>query len=169
MQSTVLGRSAGTLLVLALFMLGIAPTAAAQGSGRSVAWQRFDVDLAIQPDGSVKVSETQVIQFAGTYQQGFRLVPLDGQRSMTGVGVAETTGGQSMPYRRGTGQANTYSASTGDDGLEINWWFPPTTNATRAFTVLTRSQAPCASTTRAINSSGNRSTPIATEASAPAA
>jgi Predicted membrane protein (DUF2207) len=121
--------------LLVLVVLGGTRSAAAQGAGRSVAWQRFDVDLAIQLDGSVQVSETQAIQFTGTYQQGYRLVPLDRTTGVTDVSVSETIDGRSIPYGRGTGQANTYSASTTADGLQIDWWFPPTTNATRTFVV----------------------------------
>jgi uncharacterized membrane protein YgcG len=93
------------------------------------------VDLAIQQNGSVQVSETQVIQFTGTYQQGYRLVPLDRTTGVTDIGVSETIDGRSIPYGRGTGRPNTYSTSTTADGLQIDWWFPPTTNAARTFAV----------------------------------
>jgi uncharacterized membrane protein YgcG len=128
-------RAIGAVFLLLCLGLGAAVSVAAQGAGRSVAWQRFDVDLAVLQDGSVNVSETQAIQFSGTYQQGYRLVPLDHATGVTDVSVDEITDGRSIPYVRGAGQPGTYSASTGDDGLEIDWWFPATTNATRTFVV----------------------------------
>lgn len=89
----------------------------------------------MQPNGSVQVSETQVIQFTGTYQQGYRLVPLDRTTGVTDVSVSEMIDGRSIPYGHGTGRANTYSTSTSADGLQIDWWFAPTTNAARTFAV----------------------------------
>ena len=80
---------AATVLLL-LTTLGASLPALAQSGGRSVAWQRFDVDLTVQTDGSVSVAETQAIQFTGTYQQGFRLVPLD-----------RTTGARDVSAERG--------------------------------------------------------------------
>ena len=64
------------LLAIIIFVLA-SGTAAAQSATRSVDWQRFDVDLAWQTDGSLIVTETQTINFHGTYQQGFRVIPLD--------------------------------------------------------------------------------------------
>jgi hypothetical protein len=119
--------------MLLIASLGVSLPALVQGAGRSVAWQRFDVDLAIQSDGSVNVVETQTIQFTGTYQQGYRLVPLDRTTGARDVSVAEVTNGRSVAYARGSGQANTYAAMTGANGLQIDWWFPPRTNATRTF------------------------------------
>ena len=128
--------------LLGAVLLGIAslgvpegPPALAQSGARSVTWQRFDADLAIQSDGSVNVSETQAIQFSGTFQQGFRQVPLDQTTGASSISVAEIVNGRSVPYARGSGQPNTYSTSTGSNGLQIDWWFPPTTNAARTFVV----------------------------------
>src|SRR5438270_14047497 len=77
--------SAITLLLVIALQVG-APTAAAQG--RNVAWNRYDVDLDVQPDGSVQVTETQTIHFQGTYQQGFRVIPTDRVTRIDDVAVA---------------------------------------------------------------------------------
>ena len=121
------------IVLLVVACLGASLPALAQGAARSVAWQRYDVDLAIQSDGSVNVVETQAIQFSGTYQQGYRLVPLDRTTGARDVSVAEVINGQSVPFARGSGQANTFSSSSGTDGLQIDWWFTPTTNPVRTF------------------------------------
>jgi hypothetical protein len=89
-------RAIGAIFLLVLVVLGGTRSAAAQGAGRSVAWQRFDVDLAIQLDGSVQVSETQAIQFTGTHQQGYRLVPLDHTTGVTDA-TPPTASFASMP------------------------------------------------------------------------
>lgn len=123
------------IVLLLVASLGATLPALAQGGARSVAWQRFDADLVVQSDGSVNVTETQAIQFTGTYQQGYRLVPLDRATGSRDVSVDEVINGRSVPYARGSGQPNTYAASTGADGLQIDWWFTPTTNALRTFEV----------------------------------
>src|SRR5579859_1452680 len=124
-------------IVLLLVLASLAATlpVLAQGTARSVAWQRFDVDLAVQSDGSVRVTETQAISFSGTYQQGYRLVPLDRTTGARDVSVAEIINGRSVPYARGTDQPNRYSSSIGTNGLQIDWWFAPTTNTVRTFEV----------------------------------
>ena len=122
------------IVILALVVfVGAVGMANAQTGNRSVSWQQFDTDLAIQSDGSLVVTETQRITFSGTFQSGYRLVPLDRTSGVGDVMVAEVVGGQTLPYSRGNGQPNTYAVSIGSDGLRIDWWFPPTTNATRTF------------------------------------
>jgi hypothetical protein len=69
------------------------PTTAAQA--RSVAWNRYDVDLNVQRNGSVQVTETQTIQFHGTCQQGLRLIPADRLTGIDNVSVGEDNGGAS--------------------------------------------------------------------------
>jgi Predicted membrane protein (DUF2207) len=130
-----LGATVAVIVVLLVASLGATLPVLAQAGARSVAWQRFNVDLAVQPDGSLDVVETQAIQFNGTYQQGYRLVPLDRATGSRDVSVAEIISGRSVPYAPGSGQANTYAASVGTDGLQIDWWFTPTTNAVRTFEV----------------------------------
>jgi len=119
-------------LLLLILGVGAVPTTA-QTTGRSVTWQNYDVDLAIQPDASIVVTETQTIAFTGTYQQGYRLVPLDRTTGVTDVSVAEVVNGTPQQYHQGSGQPGTYSAQIGNDGLQVDWWFPPTSNALRTF------------------------------------
>jgi hypothetical protein len=139
MIKTALPSGIGALLrlVLVVFVVVLVPASpvAAQEAARSVDWQRFDVDLTVQSDGSVNVVETQAIHFTGSYQQGYRLVPLDRTTGVRAVSVDETVGGQSVPYAPGTDRPGTYSTSTNADGLRIDWWFSPTSNATRVFTL----------------------------------
>ena len=103
---------------------------------RSVAWERYDVNLDMQSDASIQVAETQTIQFHGTYQQGFRLVPTQRVTAIDSVSVGELTGGQTIEYRSSLSQTpNSFRASSTDQGLRIDWWFPPTTDGSRTFIV----------------------------------
>jgi uncharacterized membrane protein YgcG len=48
--------------------------------------------------------------------------------------VDEVVNGQTTPYRSSPIQAtNAFHTSSTDQGLRIDWWFPPTTNAARTF------------------------------------
>jgi len=64
---TSLRRMIAVTALLLIAIVGAAPTLA-QTTGRSVTWQNYDVDLAIRPDASVAVTETQTIAFSGTFQ-----------------------------------------------------------------------------------------------------
>src|SRR5437762_7640488 len=105
---TRLSRVGMAIGLLFLIALAIALPVSAQSAGRSVTWQRFDVDLDLQRDGSVNVSETQAIAFNGTFQAGYRIVPLDRTTGATDVQVAEIVGGQPILYARGTDRPNAF-------------------------------------------------------------
>jgi hypothetical protein len=101
---------------------------------RSVGWERFDVDFAVQSDGSVQVTETQAIRFQGTYQQGFRLIPTDRVTAIDDLSVSEITGGQTLAYRPSLAPTtNGFRTASTDQGLRVDWGFPPTTDAARTF------------------------------------
>ena len=108
----------------------------AMAQQRSVVWERYDVNLDVQSDGSIQVTETQTIQFHGTYQQGFRQIPTDRVSAIDSVSVGELTGGQTIAYRSSPVQSpNSFRVSSTDQGLRIDWWFPPTTDGSRTFVV----------------------------------
>ncbi len=122
------------LLVLCAAAASAAPVAVAQQ--RSVTWERYDADLDVQPDGAVRVTETQTIRFQGTYQQGFRVVPTDRVTAIDDASVSEIVSGQSVTYRSTLTQTpNGFRTSVADQGLRIDWWFPSTTDASRTFVV----------------------------------
>jgi hypothetical protein len=110
---------------IVLFVLA-SGTASAQTANRSVDWQRFDVDLGWQTDGSLVVTETQAIDFHGTYQQGFRVIPLDRTTGITSMSVSQiNTAGQATPLN--------YTTSPDPAGLRITWNFAPITDASSTF------------------------------------
>jgi Predicted membrane protein (DUF2207) len=123
-----------TLLVVLLLVVSTTPATLAQQ--RSVTWDRYDVALDIASDGSVAATETQTIRFQGTYQQGFRVIPTNRLDSIDNVTLSEISNGQTVGYRRSDAQAtNAYRTSSTDQGLRIDWWFAPTTDASRTFVI----------------------------------
>jgi Predicted membrane protein (DUF2207) C-terminal domain/Predicted membrane protein (DUF2207) N-terminal domain len=121
-------------LVLALLLVALtASSVFGQSSTPAISWQRYDVDLSVQTDGSLAVTETQTISFRSTLQHGFRVVPLDRTTGITNVTVAEQVGATEQAYGAGSNRPGTYSTTRESDGLSIDWWFQPATNTTRTF------------------------------------
>ena len=83
-----------------LIVIGTGP-ASAQSAGRSVAWQRFDVDLDLQSSGALLVTETQTIQFNGTFQEGYRLVPLDRTSALNHSGTGTQIDARTVQFDLG--------------------------------------------------------------------
>ncbi len=114
----------GLLVALALF-LAVVPV---QAQSNVVTYPRYDMDYAIQPDGSVLVTDTETVDFRGTARQrAFKEIRLDRIDDIVDVSVGEPN----TTYQRSTsGQANTYTASKRltDNGqvMRIEWVFPPT-------------------------------------------
>ncbi|MGH2369047.1 MAG: DUF2207 domain-containing protein, partial [Chloroflexota bacterium] len=114
----------------------------AQDAGRSVQAPRYDVELAVQQGGDVLVTETLAIAFqGGPFRQGFRRIPLDRLEGIRDVRVEEV-GQTNQTYRQGADAPYTFAISGATEGggpgsgdLLIEWWFPPTTSATRTFVI----------------------------------
>src|SRR5712692_6215681 len=73
--------------VLAL-VLAVVPVALAQS--QTLYWERFDVDIAVQSNGDLRVQETQVINFtSGVFHQGFAQLSTKNTDGLSEVTVAE--------------------------------------------------------------------------------
>src|SRR5439155_9566308 len=76
------------LFALLLLLVLLAP-AAALAQEKSAAWDRYDVTLAIQPNGDVQVTETQALAFSGSFSHAFRTLGLSRSTGITDVQVSE--------------------------------------------------------------------------------
>lgn len=102
------------------------------GNLAAMAWSRYDVDILVNADGTLTVTEIQTIAFTGgqSFRRGFAVIP-QARGSISKVKVWEseqtyTPSGSNQPY--------TFETSTNDNGdLEIVWYFPPTVNATHTY------------------------------------
>lgn len=114
-----------------LFALLAFTTSLAFAQDRSVVVERRDGDMTLQPDGSVDVVETWVVNFqGGPFRSAFRSIPYNRVSSLQFQGVSEN----GQPYTRSTSeQPNTFQTET-DAGEEIlRWYFPAASDATRTF------------------------------------
>src|SRR5207247_8512100 len=117
------------LLLSFLLALLIGP-AAPLLQQKTVAWDRYDVDMALQQNGDFLVTETQAIDFrGGPFTTAFRQIPLDQTTGITDVQVGEP----GRTYKSGSGTNSFRTSKTSDNQLRVDWNFPPTTNAKRTF------------------------------------
>ncbi|MBM4422020.1 MAG: DUF2207 domain-containing protein [Chloroflexi bacterium] len=114
--------------MLAVFALAVSPVNLAQA--KSVAWQRYDVDITIEPNGDLKVVETQVIEFqGGPFRGGFASIPLENTDGITDVAVSEP----GRVYENAFSGAYTYTTSEDAGNLLVDWSFESLANETRTF------------------------------------
>ncbi len=120
------------LLIAATILAAGAPFAA-HAQDKTLFWDRFDVDINVNTDGSLDVVETQAITFtSGTFQRGFRSIDGSKLSDITDVTVADENG----PYQESSsGAPGTFSVDQQGQNTVINWYFDPTADATRTFTV----------------------------------
>ena len=130
------------LLVLLLTLLTPALSAPASAqSSDPVVWTRFDVDLDVQANGTVHVTETQEILFTGgPFRFGFAEIPLSRVDDLDNVVVTEIDeGGNRTVYKQvrnaRTSDAGAYSLSEQGGMLSIDFQFDPARNETRTFTL----------------------------------
>ena len=118
------------LIVVLLVSSLCVPTALAASD---LAWNRTDVDIQINPDGTLTVTENYDITFGNrTFRKGFATIP-QGRGSLSNVKVWEGD----RPYApSGSNAPYTFETSTADNGdLDITWYFPPTSNSRHQFNV----------------------------------
>ncbi len=118
---------AGLLVLSALLTM-----AAALQPQRSVTYERYDVDIDIQPDGSLLVAETYQLRFEGEFRTGFAEIPLGSVTDIVDVRVRE--GGEI--YRESGSGPGTFRLERRFDAIRVEWEYTPTSGTeVRTFTV----------------------------------
>jgi hypothetical protein len=114
-------------LLLLLVGLGAAPQ-----PQESITYERYDVDINIQPDGSLLVVETYQIRFEGEFHTGFAEIFLDYVTDVVDVQVRE---GEQIYTEVGSGPG-TFSVDREWDAIYVEWEYEPTSGTeVRTFTV----------------------------------
>ncbi len=119
------------LWLAAILFVFITLPAAAQN--KSVLWNRFDVTITVNPDGTFDVAEEQEIQFTGgPFTYGYREISKKYTEGITDVQVVDAQG----PYRQShEEQPGTFYVEDRGDSVYVKWFFAPTSDATRTFTI----------------------------------
>ncbi len=98
--------------------------------GKSYRAERFDVEVAVQPDGSLNIEETVVFRFSGgPFSFVFRELPTDHTDGIIGI----TAGMDGAIWPQGTGPGEV--EISGRDPIRVEWHLPPTADTTHTFTL----------------------------------
>ena len=99
---------------------------AASAAEQQVRYNRFDVDIAIQPDGSYRVTETQEVAFlSGTFRRASRNVGLSNVVEVRDIAVSE--GGRAYTFTpTSSSTPNTYTTRQSGGNQVIEWFYPAT-------------------------------------------
>jgi uncharacterized protein (TIGR04222 family) len=124
------------LLVIAgaiALTLSLVSCTAQEAEKKVASWIQWDVDISIHNDGSFDVVETHELRFSGgEFTFGFRNIPLNQAEQITSIGVRK---GDTVYAETTTEEPYTFYTETKHDDLIIHWFFPPTRDTSRIFTV----------------------------------
>jgi len=120
------------VLILACLILALSTVAGlAYAQGRSVVGERFDVDLTVQTNGDVDVTETRTIAFqGGPFHYGFRTIPLSRLEGITNVEFYE---GDRRYQQSSNESPYTFKTSVKGGDFNLRWYFPETSDSTHTF------------------------------------
>lgn len=121
---------------MALLVVGLVvatfPPLVREASARSVRWTEYNTTLDVHSDGSVTITEDQVIAFSGgPFTKGYATIPLGRIEDINNIQVLEN----GVPLRRGNGDPGTFSVTTSGGDVNIDWWFTPAADEERNFTI----------------------------------
>ncbi len=121
------------LLLAVILALGGAERAA-QAAEKTLLWQRYDVNLAVQPNSDILVEEIQEIAFTGgTFTFGFAAIPLDRVEGITDIRLSEVLNGAEQPYTPNSTGEYGFTAGQNNGSLEITWYFPPARSSVHTY------------------------------------
>jgi hypothetical protein len=132
-------RGFGLLVLLLLFVAPMSDLRGAAQTREPVVWTEFNVDLNVQRDGTVHVTETQVIRFnGGPYTTAFAEISLARVDDVDNVQVFEINeAGARTEFRRtpstASETAGTFHAVEQGGMLLVDFFYEPAINETRTF------------------------------------
>ena len=117
------------LALLLVLMLTLPATA----QDKTLYWDRFDVDLYVNKDGSFDVVETQKIDFtSGVFTFGYRSIDTRLVDAITDIRVEDESGAY---VQSNSQEPGTFTVSEQGDRVEIRWYFDEAADETRTFTI----------------------------------
>ena len=125
------------LLLCTLFIVLVFPVAA---QVKSVDWQRIDVDITVNPDGTFTVVETLQIKFiGGPFRFGYRRIPAERLQAIDNVSISDEEGTyRPLEGETTSGPPRTFTVYKTGDEYYIRWFFDPINDTTRTFRVAYR-------------------------------
>ena len=118
-------------MLMAILAVFIALPASAQS--KSVVWNRFDVDITVNKDGTFQVVEKQEIHFiGGPFTFGYRDISTKNTEAITDIRVGDANGDY---LESKGGEPGTFYVEDRSGSKYVKWFFEPTADAVRTFTI----------------------------------
>ena len=125
----------GLVVLVMLLALAALPASGRAQATSDVVWETYDVTIDVRRDGTMHVSERQVVQFNGRFSNGFANIPLSNVEGLenVSVAVAEDPTGEPQPLdfltsRRYDGDPGTFTYQQQSSELVIDYGFSPTSS-----------------------------------------
>ncbi len=121
------------LLVLLISLL-VAPSIA-RAQEKSLVWDRFDVDILVNTDGTFDVAEHQRIRFtAGSFTFGYREIPVNKFDRIDNWAMTDSSGNS---YQLTSGGSQPYTFTVDDNGYSyaIRWYFPAAADTSETYSL----------------------------------
>ncbi len=126
------------LLACAAVLLGVLSSMHAQSAfaqGKSLLWERFDVDIIIRRDGAFEVSEHQTIRFTkGVFTKGYREIPKRHLKTLDNWTLTDASGNSFRLAGSGR-EPFTFTVDSLAGRYVVYWYFPPTSDRSETFTL----------------------------------
>ncbi|HEY54151.1 MAG TPA: DUF2207 domain-containing protein [Caldilineae bacterium] len=118
--------------LLMLFLMALV-TGRAIAQSKSLYWERFDVDLTVNTDGTFDVREAQEIQFTqGSFTYGFRSIDTRLVESISDIRVEDEFG----PYEESDSEEpRTFSVSQEGSSVVVRWYFEETADTAHTYVI----------------------------------
>jgi hypothetical protein len=130
-----------SLCVLTMLVLGfcIGHVDAASRQSKSFVYQRMDVDLRLQQDGTLNVTERLTMRYSGgPFSSASREIPFKRLDAIEAITVREAA----TAYQENSPQENTdqrtpatFQITRDPQKVAIKWFYPPTSDSERTFTL----------------------------------
>jgi hypothetical protein len=134
--SSIHQRIPGLFLLLAFLLLGGVISSVQDTRAQSsdaVVWDQYDVTIDVRSDGTMHITEYQVIEFTGQFSSGFVYIPLSNVESIESVAISVGNSTSDSPseldYTRPSrydGDPGTYTYQNEAGQLAIDYAFDPT-------------------------------------------
>lgn len=121
-----LSRSRQRLLVLFILALAAISVPGALAQTKSFNWADWQVAMEVQTDGSMLVTETQTLNFAGApFTFGYREIPTGRAGNNDGIRDVSVREGDLVYRESSSQQPGTFEVVDSGNMTRINWYFEP--------------------------------------------
>jgi hypothetical protein len=131
MSPSRLGSRVAVAILLALLAL---PMGAALAQQKSFVYDRIDVQVDVHADGRLDVAETMTLAYTGgPFSFVSRSIALQRLDDIRDIQLSE--GGRAYTEAQGSQQPGSFKTERSADTLKVTWYYEPTSNAARTFTL----------------------------------